>query len=70
MQRTQRPGSEGHTHHQRGQYGESAGEVFPGDGQLGLDAGEVEQDDEDGDTEAEAPCEHAPGPEGFRLVAH
>lgn len=58
------------THHQSSQHGKSGGEVIPGDGQLSVDAGELQDEYKQGDAEAEAPGEHAPRPEGVCTVAH
>lgn len=57
-------------HHKSTQHGKSGSEVIPGNGQLSVETGEFQKDYEEGDAEAEAPCEHAPRPEGISTVAH
>lgn len=52
----------GRQDHQGGQHGKRRGEVLPGDGHLGVEVGQLQDDDEEGHETAEAPCEHAPGP--------
>lgn len=52
----------GRQDHQGGQHGESRSEVLPRDGHLGVEVGQLQDDDEESHETAEAPGEHTPGP--------
>lgn len=49
-------------HHQSSQHGKGGGKIIPGNGQLGADAGEFQDQYEEGEKEAKAPSEHTPYP--------
>lgn len=48
--------------HEARQHGEGCGEVIPGEGQLAAELGELQDQDQQREEEAEAPGEHAPRP--------
>lgn len=50
--------------HEARQHREGSSEIIPGERYFGVDSGELQDENEKGEEEAEAPGEHAPHPVG------